>query len=59
MLLQQVLKHEYIYDYITYCTLSAEIYPEKMLKENPDQIGVGALTGAIASVVCHGQDLRN
>ena len=27
LILSLMLRHEYVYDYITYCTLSAEIYP--------------------------------
>ena len=58
-MLSLILKHEYLYDYITYCTLKAEIFPEKMVKESQVEIGIGALTGAIASVISKGQDLRS
>ena len=57
LILSLMLRHEYLYDYITYCTLSAEIYPEKMVQK-PLELDIGALSGAIASVVSKGQDLR-
>ena len=49
LLLKLMLKHEYIYDYITYWTLAAEIYPERIL--NTPYINFGAVSGVIASVM--------
>ena len=51
-----MLEHEYIYDYITYWTLAAEIYPGKIEHQF---ISYGAAVGAIASLISRGQDLRS
>jgi hypothetical protein len=56
LLLKLMLNHEYVYDYITYWTLAAEIYPEKIV--NTPYVNFGAAAGTIAALISKGQDLR-
>ena len=51
LLLKLMLEHEYLYDYLTYWTLAAEIYPEKI---DNHKINYGAAVGTIASLISRG-----
>lgn len=57
LLLKLMLNHEYIYDYLTYWTLAAEIYPEKIV--DTPYVNFGAAAGSIAALISKGQDLRS
>jgi hypothetical protein len=53
-----MLTHEYVYDYITYWTLAAEISAGN-ITTNSHLVNYGAAVGCIASVISKGQDLRS
>ena len=57
LLLKLMLNHEYIYDYLTYWTLAAEIFPERIV--DTPYVNFGAASGAIAALISKGQDLRS